>query len=300
MYEAIQTEQDLDELRRLQREEDLYLEFKQKQDSRNGDLGESDRKNYSKALSGFANADGGLLIWGVETARSQDGIDRAHSLKPFAQAAHFRARLLDSVLNSTQPVVDGIEAKVIEGQAGGYLVCLVPQSVRAPHRAVLAEHQYWRRTATGHRRMDHYELEDLFGRRLRPAVALFLEIRPVQDNPELENVHFFALNEGRGIARHFGFLWRPTDAAIQRVHGHSLTNASTMNNRPTITYYDAHQVLHSNGIYFGPGYATIRRANRNVPLEFSAAWYAEDMETRRGRGKAEPGIRVQVVNAPAA
>jgi len=34
-----------------------------------------------------------------------------------------------------------------------------------------------------------------------------------------------------------------------------------MNNRPTVTYYDSHQVVPSNGIYFGPGYATIRRAN---------------------------------------
>jgi hypothetical protein len=47
MYDALQTEQDLDELRRFQREEDLYLEFKKKQDSRNGDLGESDRRAYS-------------------------------------------------------------------------------------------------------------------------------------------------------------------------------------------------------------------------------------------------------------
>ncbi len=62
MCDALQTEQDLDELRRFQREEDLYLEFKQKQDSRNGDLVESDRRAYSTALSGFANADGGMLI----------------------------------------------------------------------------------------------------------------------------------------------------------------------------------------------------------------------------------------------
>ena len=164
LYANITTEADVASMCQAGREEDLYLEFKQKHDRRTGNLDDPDRKNFSKAVSGFANADGGVLVFGVETTQTQDGVDRAASLKPITDHIRLRGRLLDSLFNTTQPVVDGVEVDSIEAQAGGgYIKCLIPQSVRAPHRAVAAEHQYWRRTATGHRRMDHYELEDFFG-----------------------------------------------------------------------------------------------------------------------------------------
>ena len=56
---------DLNEIQQYlntQQEEDLYLEFKT---TNTNDLSHADdRKNLAKALSGFANSGGGLLIWG--------------------------------------------------------------------------------------------------------------------------------------------------------------------------------------------------------------------------------------------
>jgi hypothetical protein len=66
LYDSLQSETTLQEIVRERREEDLYLEFKQKADRRTGDLMDSDRKAFSKALSGFANGDGGVLEKGSE------------------------------------------------------------------------------------------------------------------------------------------------------------------------------------------------------------------------------------------
>lgn len=296
LYDSLSSEAALDSMCKDSREETLYLEFKQKSDRRHANLDEPDRKNFSKAISGFANADGGVLVFGIETTRHQDGIDRAISLKPIANHGQLRNRLLDSLLNTTQPVVDGVEIDVIDSSSGGgYVKCLVPQSIRAPHRAVLAEHQYWRRTATGHRRMDHYELEDLFGRRLRPLLAFFVELRPRPEEDPYEELHLFVLNEGRGLARHLGFFVQPSEARIEYVRGDSLDDATTINDRPTITYYNPHHVVHANGIFLSAGHAVLRREAKGQPLLLEAVWYAEDAETKRATGIVQPGVRLRLV-----
>lgn len=301
LFSSVAAELDLDAFVRDQREEDLHLEFKQKADRRHGNLDDGDRKAFSKAMSGFANADGGILVFGVETAKSQDGVDRAVSLKPITDHHRFRSRLLDSILNTTQPVVDDVRVEAIDStssQGSGFVKCFIPQSFKPPHRAILADHQYWRRVSTGHRRMEHYELEDVFGRRLRPVLQLLVELRPRPDDDPHEDIHFFLLNEGRGLARHVGFHCK-FDQMVLQVSGHGLQNATSANaGIPTVTYYDAHSVIHANGILMSTGYAIIRREAKGAPLAVRATWYAENMNTRRASGVLTPGARTQLTTNP--
>lgn len=48
-----------------QQEEYLFLDFKLKTDPRSPNLSKDDKKNYAKALSGFSNTSGGIIIWGI-------------------------------------------------------------------------------------------------------------------------------------------------------------------------------------------------------------------------------------------
>jgi len=59
-------EKEIDRLLSLIEQESFYIDYKEVS-SQNGDnkLSESDRKSYAKAISGFANTSGGILIWGV-------------------------------------------------------------------------------------------------------------------------------------------------------------------------------------------------------------------------------------------
>jgi len=48
--------------------EEAFLDFKRSADQGAGvRLHDDDRKNLSRALSGFANTDGGVIVWGVGT-----------------------------------------------------------------------------------------------------------------------------------------------------------------------------------------------------------------------------------------
>lgn len=166
-YHSLRSEADLKELIRLRVQEDLYVEFKTKVDVRVPDLAIRDTWHFSRALSGFANSDGGVLLWGIKTNKHE----QAYKPQPVSDAYDFQGRLKKSLLHSTQPPVDDVQIDVIpvDGSDGlGYIKCLVPASDRVPHRAMLADREYFRRSTEGFRRMEHFELEDMFGRRPRP------------------------------------------------------------------------------------------------------------------------------------
>src|SRR5438132_13728133 len=97
LFSSLESENALQAAVDTGREEDLYLEFKQKHNRSQPDVDEPDRKNLSKAVSAFANATGGVLVFGVETKKVQDGPDRAVALKPIANAPAFLRRLQESV-----------------------------------------------------------------------------------------------------------------------------------------------------------------------------------------------------------
>ncbi len=61
--------------------EDSHLEFKEKSNPKNANLSDDDQTNYSKALSGFANSDGGVLIWGI-TCKKENDMDMVSEKKP--------------------------------------------------------------------------------------------------------------------------------------------------------------------------------------------------------------------------
>ena|ERR1051325_5963583 len=85
LFAQLTTQAALRELVDNKVQESLYLEFKQKKDVSRPELSSSDASNFSKVLSGFANADGGVLVWGIETDKSE----RAVELHPIADVLRF-------------------------------------------------------------------------------------------------------------------------------------------------------------------------------------------------------------------
>ena len=113
--------------------EDLYLDYKRKSRPSTPTPGEDDMRNFSKALSGFANSDGGLLIWGVDAPGSGAG---PRVKKPLADAAGFAGHLDSLTSRMVTPRVEGVENIVLrDGRRGGFVVTHIPRSVHAPHRA---------------------------------------------------------------------------------------------------------------------------------------------------------------------
>jgi len=278
--------------------ENLYLELKTKKDRRTSELDDSDSFQFSRALSGFANSDGGVLVWGVET----DKEERASALKPIAHVAEFAARLKKSMLNAVQPMVDGIVIETITDSsdpAAGFVRCLVPRSDKTPHRALRAGRDYFRRSTEGFYRMEHFDLEDAFGRRPRPVLLVQMQLLPRPEADPHEEVHFSFLNEGRGVARHAAFTCQFTAGVqVAQASGRISDNTFLNGGVPIVSHQENVAVIHAVPILSAVGHVVIKRSEKGSPLEMSIRWYCEGMRLRTWSGKLEPGNPSRISGEP--
>lgn len=300
LYDSLVRPTNVQRLVRERRPEGLYLEFKRKVHSDRPELDDGDRAALSKALSGFSNADGGILIFGVETKTGEDRVDRASKLRPIENVENFCGRLKSSIMESTQPPVDGVSIGVISSNSmTGYVKILVPPSDRPPHRAMaqLAGREYWLRTSDSFRRMEHYELEGVFGRRLRPLLRLHVRFHqvPITATQNGEQLVFHFLNAGRGIAKYAGFACFIRDQGVTiGVRSGGVIDLSVANGRPAIGWSDNNAVIHTNEIYASLGTAAIQRPAGGAPINLHLVWYAENMITKRQDVELQIGAEIEV------
>jgi hypothetical protein len=111
-----------------------WLDFKEGKQLIDGDA----KRLWSKALSGFANVGGGILIWGIEAKKNADGIDAASALSLVAEPAKLHSRLMELHHQATDPPVQPISVEhfVADASGAGFVVCLVPEGSNKPYRAV--------------------------------------------------------------------------------------------------------------------------------------------------------------------
>jgi len=103
------------------------------------------KKTWSEALAGFANTQGGVLIWGVDARKDQaTGIDAACGLSFVKNPSTFKSRLNELHHQATEPPVLGVEIEAYSfgSDDNGFVICFVPESPFKPHRAEYAGRQY--------------------------------------------------------------------------------------------------------------------------------------------------------------
>ena len=187
--------------------EHFHVDFKTKTDPAQSSLSEPDKKNLAKAISGFANSGGGVLIWGIE--------DKTLLPKPIINVHQFMSLLLNLAAQTTDPVAPGIDADWLPADSGsgsdGFGLLYVPESQLPPHRVILKyqgiQNHYFIRTAESFVIASHSQLEDMFGRRPQPKLRLATRIvtAPPQYHERQVLVTFGVFlgieNTGRGAAR---------------------------------------------------------------------------------------------------
>lgn len=170
--------------------------------------GRDDRRNLARVLSGFANSAGGILVWGIETRHTgRDLPDVASGEAPIQQVSLALARLNEFTNSSVSPIVDGVRHRAFPlPDDSGFLATLVPESPRGPHMAKSGEDRYFKRSGDSFVRMEHFDVQDMFGRRARPALELHAEIKSrggssSGSTKKTKGIVLLSLvNRGRGIA----------------------------------------------------------------------------------------------------
>ncbi len=192
------------------KEEELFLDFKRSaNDGKSTILEQTDRNNLAKAISGFANSEGGIIIWGVDCSKDFSGADVAKAKKPIKNIDRFVSLLQGAISGCTIPPHTKVENYSIKGKrkSEGYAVTFIPKSDTAPHQTVY-NNQYYIRAGSNFVPTPHAVLAGMFGRRPQPWVYLTFTVGPAelrnipsQQKEILCQVGLVIYNGGRGIAR---------------------------------------------------------------------------------------------------
>lgn len=157
-------------------EENLHVEFKTVADAALSNA--DDRRNLARAVSGFANSEGGLVVWGVVARKDGQGVDCAESLKPIPNVARLLSRLNELTGDATSPTVPGVQHRIVGelDDGAGYAITMVPVSDTGPHMAKLSVDQYFKRAGDSFLKMEHFDIADMFGRRPKPALHFRFDV----------------------------------------------------------------------------------------------------------------------------
>jgi hypothetical protein len=190
--------------------EDAYLDCKE-WPARDDDA----QKTIAKAICGFSNADGGVLIIGMKAeSRPKDEPDVITAKAPVHDTALVKSRVLDWAGNLVEPGIVGInvrEVKEAKGKKSGYVVAFAPGNEGRPRRS-RKDWKFYQRIGSGTFPMEYRQIEDMFGKRPHPKLELVLEkVRfglHVYDQQPRRIFRLGLANVGRGLARFSGIRFK--------------------------------------------------------------------------------------------
>lgn len=166
----------VDEFIKMRDYETLFIDFKRSSDNGSGDqLHQNDRNHLAKAISGFGNSEGGILVWGIDCRKGKDKADVAQFKVPIVDPKRFCSWLENAVSGTTMPPHTEVENKPIflEDQSQGFVITYIPKSNYAPHQVISAgkgQYHYFIRSGSNFLPIPHSVLAGMFGRRPQPSV----------------------------------------------------------------------------------------------------------------------------------
>ncbi|MCX5813913.1 MAG: ATP-binding protein [Proteobacteria bacterium] len=180
-------------------EENLFLDFKLLTNEEFAQ--KDDRKNLAIALSGFANSEGGIIVWGVD-ARKKGAVDVACGKIEIENLSLLLSKLNTYTGDAADPLVEGVLHKKIPSSGDkGFGVTLIPWSDSGPHMAKLGENRYFKRSGDSFYVMEHFDIEDMFGRRKKPKLVFKTKILARVGDDLNFRVIVALENMGRGVAK---------------------------------------------------------------------------------------------------
>lgn len=191
------------------RTEDQYLDFKQVT-KKPPPLQDEDKRNLAKTVGSFANADSGVIVWGVDCRKNADGLDVAIKLTPIERIEQFKTALDEVTPQLVQPYPSVTHSIIYSDEPGlGYVVTLVPSWDGLPVRSIMAGRgsDFYLRAGNQVSQMPPGLLAERFGRRPLPKLRLIGAIE--KDKNNMLWIKFVVHNEGRGIARSIAVILPP-------------------------------------------------------------------------------------------
>lgn len=210
VLENLIEEKDIKSLIENEPEEPFFLDYKQTQKSdysKENVIKGSDLKNITKAISGFGNSEGGMLIFGIAENEHNQKI-----LKPFKGYEKFSELVHEVVSRTTNPTHNGIYTKKIKSDDGlGYVIINIPQSGNRPLQAILdqktASYRYLYRSGDSFVDMPHDVIIGLLGKEKPIELTYVFTYDQNQSTQNKVVVDIMIINKSASIAKNIWFTF---------------------------------------------------------------------------------------------
>ena len=203
--------------------EELFLDFKQAVSTGKNfnTLHRDDRKNLAKAISGFGNSEGGVVVWGVECARDAEVGDVAQAKVKVQNVHRFLSWLEGAISGCTIPSHNGVRNHIIscDKNGDGFIATFIPKSEITPLMTTTNSTIYIR-SGSNNVPAPYAVIAGMFGKRPQPNIELDIEDKSLEilenadedilypntiDNPPEKyvkiNFYIQARNESNAIGR---------------------------------------------------------------------------------------------------
>ncbi len=196
------TIEDIQSLIDIQAEENTYYEFK---DARAID--DKQKAEISKDVSAFANADGGVIIYGLNEDRNTH---KAVGLS-FVDTLKYSKEWLENVIHSNiHRKIDDLRIHKIDNPQNSnesIYVVKIPRSPNAPHMS--SDNKFYKRANFKVMAMEEYEVRDSYFRIQHSQLEIlnwYLELRPEHDDSPRETkltFRAFVKNIGKTVENQY-------------------------------------------------------------------------------------------------
>jgi len=204
-----------------QQEESVQLEFKESS-GKGGRFSNEDKKNLGKELSAFANSNGGIIIWGIKTEKSDANLDRAASVEPVENISKFYSEAKRLCAEYLAPKHDDIRVIMASSNTkvdAGFLCIDVTRSDRRPHMSLAKDDKrYYKRIQDSAYVMEHFDVEDQMSRKQTASVDFVRRFSLLMKSGSLITVgiQVHLWNHSNVTAEHAYFDFKPTNFISMR------------------------------------------------------------------------------------
>ena len=242
----------IDEFILARQTEELFLDFKQAvSDGKNfKTLHKDDRRNLAKAISGFGNSEGGVIVWGVECARDIEVGDVAKAKVKVKNVHRFLSWIENAISGCTIPSHNGVRNHIIsvDENGDGYVATYIPKSELTPLMTT-SNSTIYIRSGSNNVPAPYAVIAGMFGKRPQPNIELLIEDKSIE---VIESVDEDVLYPNtidnppeKYIKLHFSVIAENKSNAIAKELYFSLTTESTGSdyNKVRLTGYNQMDVI---------------------------------------------------------
>ncbi|MFI3242009.1 MAG: ATP-binding protein [Alphaproteobacteria bacterium] len=175
--------------------EELFLDFKlvaSQFNKSNLYMHKDDRKNLAKAISGFGNSEGGVIIWGVECSRDVEIGDVAKAKVKVKNVYRYLSWIENAISGCTIPSHNKVRNHVfgVDENGDGFLATFIPKSDLAPLMTSTGNKIYIR-SGSNNVPAPYSVIAGMFGRAPQPNIELQIDNKNIEviENSQIDILH---------------------------------------------------------------------------------------------------------------